>query len=132
MAVSYGAFLGANMHDERRVTADNRIGVLEILVARLEEKLVASEKSVGVTQLAFDEFKKSSNEWRAALNDQRALFVTFDGYEAKHAPLELRVTNLESTRNVDSGKSVGVEHFWSVINTVLILILGGLAVFYKR
>lgn len=45
-------------------------------VARIEERLLASDNASKITAHALDAYKASANEWRQALNDQRSLFVT--------------------------------------------------------
>lgn len=51
---------------------------LALKIARLEERLNASDRATKIAQEALTHYQTVSNEWRQALNDQRAQFVTLD------------------------------------------------------
>jgi len=55
---------------------DNDNTDVRILVARLEERLKASDMATKLAADALDAWKASANEWRQALNDQRGMFVS--------------------------------------------------------
>jgi hypothetical protein len=49
---------------------------IRILAARLEERLKASDMAVKLAADALEAWKASANEWRQAMSDQRAMFIT--------------------------------------------------------
>lgn len=61
--------------ERRDVMADTE---LSIKVARLEERLIASEKALILAEHALTSWQVSSNNWRQALSDQQGKFVTLD------------------------------------------------------
>ena len=49
---------------------------LRIMVARLEERLRASDIATKLAADALEAWKSNANEWRQALSDQRSMFVS--------------------------------------------------------
>lgn len=54
------------------------LGVLEVKIARLEEKLVAAATAVELARNALTAYQSDGDRWRQLMNDQRADFVTVD------------------------------------------------------
>lgn len=55
---------------------DSEISTLREAIARVEERQKADSKAVEITARSLEAYKATSNEWRQALNDQRAQFAT--------------------------------------------------------
>ena len=51
---------------------------IDVKIARIEERLLASEKALGLANQSLTLCKESSNEWRQENTEQRALYVTKD------------------------------------------------------
>lgn len=49
---------------------------IDVRVARLEERSQATNRALDIAAEALKEYKAVSNEWRAALSDQRTLYIT--------------------------------------------------------
>lgn len=67
--------------DKRRLvdkSPEDQILEMAIRIVRLEEKILAAEKSLDISRAALIDWQHASNEWRKLVNDQQDRFVTMD------------------------------------------------------
>jgi hypothetical protein len=67
--------------DHRRLvdrTPADQITEMAIRIARLEEKVLSSEKSLDISRAALIDWQHASNEWRKLVVDQQDRFITMD------------------------------------------------------
>jgi hypothetical protein len=112
-------------------TPDCNIRKLEITVARLEERLMASEKALELAREISTAWQASSNEWRKENIDQRALYPTIDKVESMFKTLEARLSPLEKIQATFAGEEKGTLNVWGIVNSVLILLLAAAMVIVK-
>lgn len=109
-----------------------------IKVARLEERLMASDKALDLARASLTAWQSASNEWRQENIDQRAMFMTIDKAQslvateaALRASLEGRIWAIEQARQVDVGKQAAFSSTWAITCTVITIIISATALAIK-
>lgn len=89
-------------------------------IARLEEKLVASDKALELAREAMKVWQEDSNKVREQIKDERTFFFTI----ADSKILELRIRSLEERSNEVAGKQFGSDKAWAYVVVIVGLIFG--------
>ena len=98
---------------------------LEVDVARLQEKIIASEGALALANVALTSYKQANNEWRSSLEDAQDRInkymltetadARFDKEAGQRGALTDRVFALEKNRNEQFGRNAGIEKAWGVV-----------------
>jgi len=88
-------------------------------IARLEERLAASDRALMLSSSNLEAWKASANEWRGALDDQRQEFVTKIEFQV----MDGRVSKLETSQLQDTGRSSALGSVWIVAVAVIGMLL---------
>lgn len=96
----------------------------------VQATLLAAEKAVTKAEISSDKRFDAVNEFRAQLTDQTATFITRAEYEAQHAALQDRVSELTNRFNTNNGQFQGDQLTKANIYTVVtvIILAAGVAV----
>ena len=96
----------------------------EVRIARLEERLEASDRALDLARGSMESWKAASNEWRKENIDQRNLYPTTDKVISLVASVEARLLLLEKSRSVDSGRHSAYSLMWAVVGSIIGIIFG--------
>ena len=102
------------------------------VIARLEERLKASETALVLAREISMAWQASSNEWRKENMDQRSLYATIEKAEGMFKALDIRLLAMERTQFVSTGEEKGKMNVWGIINSVLIILLTIAILIFKR
>lgn len=89
--------------------------------------LAAQEKATDKYEREVKEWRAASNEWRDAMNDREAKFISQDAYDAAHGPVVRDVEDLKLSREHDRGRQqaqVAIIAFVFMAITVALRFLG--------
>jgi hypothetical protein len=102
---------------------DSRV---DVKIARLEEKLAASDRALELARQALGTWQAASNEWRQENIDQRAMYMTTDkatsliqAESSQRYALEARVRVLEDSNKSDTGRHGAFNTTWIVIAFII-------------
>lgn len=79
------------------------------LATRLDERHSADQDAIGKADRASEKRFDGVNEFRSALADQQATFLTRTEYEAKHEALASRIDAVERAIDQAAGRNAGVR-----------------------
>jgi len=85
----------------------------------------SAEKASEKTDQALKEYKSSSNEWRATLNDIVARMITRVDFEAHQKLIDSKISDLRESRSSNVGRDSGKSAIWAI---VVVLIGWGLTI----
>ena len=57
-------------------------------IAVTQERVSGHEKALALQEIQYRSDKAAANEWRAAMNDQRATLVSYDVWSSQHKSIE--------------------------------------------
>lgn len=89
--------------EERRIAPDCRMQELSIHIARLEEKLVASQTALSLAKEDINRRLEGMNELRAQILAERGQFTLRSEYEAKHEILGNAIRDLQKYQYMSMG-----------------------------
>lgn len=119
----------AERREDRNGLVD-KINALSVQLARLEEKLMASDKALDLARVALQAWQATSNEWRQENIDQRAMYMTREKVESlisaesiSRNALSNRLELLEQKAQVDMGSQKAASSIWAVAVTVTTVII---------
>ena len=114
---------------------------LRVQVARLEERVsgdvrlqderqASSERALEVARKETETARANANEWRGALNDALARFVTREEWELQHRTVVKELADAKDALSCNAGRGAGADNLWLKIMGVaaLGLTLGGIIV----
>jgi hypothetical protein len=111
---------------------------LDIKVARLEERLIASDRALELARESLKSWQAASNEWRQENIDQRAQYMTIDKTQALLAAesaqrysLEARVRILEDTAKLSVGQHSAINTTWVVVAFIITTGIAIITVFVR-
>lgn len=98
--------------DERR---NQRIHELSLVVARMEEKLTASERALEVAKRDVDRRLEEMNEMRAQINNERGSYIVRTEFYAKYDALIATINNFQKFQHMTIGGLVVLQALMTVI-----------------
>lgn len=96
----------------------------EVRIARLEERLEASDRALDLARVSMENWKAASNEWRKENIDQRNLYPTTDKVISLVASVETRLIVLEKSSSVNSGRHSAYNLMWAVVGSIVGIAFG--------
>jgi len=109
---------------------DEKVHILDVRVARLEEQYKAKEKALELIAISLTDYKAQANEWRGTVQDIIGKNPTRVEVQATFDRLSDKVSVLERAENKSEGKSSGFNASWLIAVGVatLVLMAGGIVV----
>jgi wobble nucleotide-excising tRNase len=106
---------------------------LEALIDKVNDRFSAYEKAVEKAERVLEQYKRDSNEWRAALTDARANTMSRQEEQAElnraaersegiRNSLQFQIDDLKAKTLLQAGKSSGYSATWAMIIAVIGLI----------
>ena len=124
--------------DSEFVKLREKVQVLEVSVARLQEQEKAKAEALVIAREALSHSQQVSNEWRKENIDQRALYPTTPKMEGMFATesserrsLENRIIVLEKAGATGGGRHAAFEAVWVKFAAVAALVMTALSIVYK-
>lgn len=104
------------MTDERRNgPRDRRLENLELLVARLEERMISNNKSIDLAKVEVDRRLIEMNELRKQIESERRVYLTRIEYDAKHEALVISVNVLQKIMWIATGVLFTIQFAFAVM-----------------
>lgn len=98
--------------DERR---SQRVHELSLSLARMEERLISSEKALSVAKLDVDRRLAEMNEMRDQINTERGSYMSRTEFYAKYDALILTINNFQKFQHMTIGGLVVLQALVTII-----------------
>lgn len=128
----------ADCSDTELVNLREKVHLLEIAVARLQEQQKAAASALVIANKALEHSQQASNEWRQENIDQRDLYPQkldvngrFNTEAAERRSLEGRISKIELSLGEETGKQSGFDSVWLKGAVVITMLMTAISLIYK-